>query len=584
MTIYKKIDFLLSKNQKKQLLYLFTLLIISIFFELMGIGVMLPAFTLLLNPASHQDSVLLHKVTKFLGNPSQLQLVVFGMLSIVFIYLIKGVFLFYTSWKQSNFISQLSYGIGSKLFHGYINQPYNFFLKRNSSELLRNIQMEVHQFQSIILAIVIFLSEISVIASVLIFLIIIQPIGAISIGIFLSIFILIFHYFSKNRLLEWGEKRQIYDGKIALNLMQSFGAIKDIKILGRQHYFLEDFDLNNNARSKINSKQLTLQNIPRLYLEFIAIVGLAGLVLLLIYFGNSVDVVLPIIGVFAAAAFRLIPSANRIMGSIQNIRYAIPVVSLLYEELNNFTNIIIEKKSKENIIFREISINNLYFIYQGKEHNALNNINLSIKRGETIGFIGPSGSGKSTLIDILLGLLTPSSGSINIDNKNIETNLLGWQSQIGYVPQSIYLIDDTLRNNIALGIPAHLIDEQSINNAIKSAHLSEYISSLSDGLDTKVGERGVRLSGGQRQRIGIARSLYHNPSILVLDEATSSLDNETESEIMKSINAMHGTRTIIIVAHRLSTVSQCDKIFKMKSGSIIASGIPNEILNFNNKE
>jgi ABC-type multidrug transport system fused ATPase/permease subunit len=579
MTLYKKINFLLTKSQKKQLLFLFVLLIISIFFELMGIGIMLPAFTLLLNPSKHHDSILIQKITHFLGNPSQIKLVVIGMLSIVFIYFIKGVFLLYTSWKQSNFISQLSYGIGSKLFHGYINQPYNFFLKRNSSELLRNIQMEVHQFQSIILAIVIFLSEFSVIASILIFLLIIQPIGAISIGLFLSIFILIFHQFSKKRLLDWGAQRQIYDSKIALNLMQSFGAIKDIKILGRQHYFLDDFDINNNARSKINSKQLTLQNIPRLYLEFIAIVGLSGLVLLLIYFGNSVDVVLPIIGVFAAAAFRLIPSANRIMGSIQNIRYAIPVVSLLYEELNNFSDFEISKKQIANFNFKEIIISDLNFIYQDKDHNALNYINLSIKKGETVGFIGPSGSGKSTLIDILLGLLTPTSGCIKIDDHNINSNLISWQSQIGYVPQSIYLIDDTLRNNIALGIPPHLIDENSINNAIKSAHLSDFVLSLSEGLNTKVGERGVRLSGGQRQRIGIARSLYHNPSILVLDEATSSLDNETESDIMKSINAMHGTRTIIIVAHRLSTVSQCDKIFKMKSGTILKSGSPNEILN-----
>jgi ABC-type multidrug transport system fused ATPase/permease subunit len=579
MTLYKKINFLLTKSQKKQLIFLFVLLIISIFFELMGIGIMLPAFTLLLNPSKHHDSILIQKTTHFLGNPSQIKLVVIGMLSIVFIYFIKGVFLLYTSWKQSNFISQLSYGIGSKLFHGYINQPYNFFLKRNSSELLRNIQMEVHQFQSIILAIVIFLSEFSVIVSILIFLLIIQPIGAISIGLFLSIFILIFHQFSKKRLLDWGAQRQIYDSKIALNLMQSFGAIKDIKILGRQHYFLDDFDINNNARSKINSKQLTLQNIPRLYLEFIAIVGLSGLVLLLIYFGNSVDVVLPIIGVFAAAAFRLIPSANRIMGSIQNIRYAIPVVSLLYEELNNFSDFEISKKQIANFNFKEIIISDLNFIYQDKDHNALNYINLSIKKGETVGFIGPSGSGKSTLIDILLGLLTPTSGCIKIDDHNIHSNLISWQSQIGYVPQSIYLIDDTLRNNIALGIPPHLIDENSINNAIKSAHLSDFVLTLSEGLNTKVGERGVRLSGGQRQRIGIARSLYHNPSILVLDEATSSLDNETESEIMKSINAMHGTRTIIIVAHRLSTVSQCDKIFKMKSGTILKSGSPNEILN-----
>ena len=581
MKLLQKFDFLLTLSQKRQLIFLFFLLIVSIVFELLGIGVMLPAFSFLFNNNLTEENPFLSKIIILLGSPSQNSLVLIGMLSIVIIYLFKGIFLLFTTWKQSDFVSKISYGISSRLYYCYLSQPYQFFVNRNSSDLLRNIQMEVHQFQSVILAVVIFFSELAVIISIVIFLVFLEPIGAISISLFLTFFILLFHQISKTKLLKWGEKRQYYDSKIGLTLLQSLAAIKDLKILNREDFFLQNFDLNNSERLKLNTKQLTLQNIPRLYLEFVSVLGLAGLVFVLIYMGNSLGSVLPKLTVFAAGAFRIIPSANRIMGSIQNIRFAEPVVTLLYNELNlsgdNKINYLINSNSK----FRfksDIIFENICFTYPSKNVKALKDFSFKIRRGQTIGIVGQSGSGKSTLADIILGLFNPDSGKILVDGFDIKNSLNKWQNLIGYVPQTIYLIDDSLKNNIALGVNEHDINEELILKSIVSSQLLEFVSSLPDGLNTNVGDRGVKLSGGQRQRIGIARALYNNPDILILDEATSALDSLTEDGVMDSIYELNGERTILIIAHRLSTLKHCDKIIELRNGKILKIGIPTDFI------
>jgi ATP-binding cassette, subfamily B, bacterial PglK len=581
MKLLQKFDFLLTLSQKRQLIFLFFLLIVSIVFELLGIGVMLPAFSFLFNNNLTEENPLLSKIIILFGSPSQNSLVLMGMLSIVIIYLFKGIFLLFTTWKQSDFVSKISYGISSRLYHSYLSQPYQFFVNRNSSDLLRNIQMEVHQFQSVILAVVILFSELAVIISIVIFLVFLEPIGAISISLFLTFFILLFHQISKTKLLKWGEKRQYYDSKIGLTLLQSLAAIKDLKILNREDFFLQNFDLNNSERLKLNTKQLTLQNIPRLYLEFVSVLGLAGLVFVLIYMGNSLGSVLPKLTVFAAGAFRIIPSANRIMGSIQNIRFAEPVVTLLHNELNlsgnNKINYLINSNSK----FRfksDIIFENICFTYPSKNVKALKDFSFKIRRGQTIGIVGQSGSGKSTLADIILGLFNPDSGKILVDGFDIKNSLNEWQNLIGYVPQTIYLIDDSLKNNIALGVNEHDINEELILKSIVSSQLLEFVSSLPDGLNTNVGDRGVKLSGGQRQRIGIARALYNNPDILILDEATSALDSLTEDGVMDSIYELNGERTILIIAHRLSTLKHCDKIIELRNGKILKIGIPTDFI------
>ena len=318
---------------------------------------------------------------------------------------------------------------------------------------------------------------------------------------------------------------------------------------------------------EINRKYSMIQMVPRLWLEVLTIIGLALLVIVMISTGSEVSSLLPTLGLFAATAFRIIPSIGRIMASFQTIAYSTPLIRTLNEDLQvkNFDN----SEVGESINFgSSICFEKVFFQYSTAHKPSLESVTLQIDKGEAVGIVGPSGAGKSTLIDIFLGLLSPSSGAVLVDGRNITENRRSWQNQVGYVPQSIYLLDDTLRRNVALGIALENIDETAIVKAIRAAQLEEFVTSLPNGLDTVVGERGVRLSGGQRQRIGIARALYSNPPILVLDEATSSLDTETEKGVMDAVKELQGLKTVVIVAHRLSTVSYCSKIFNIEDARL----------------
>ena len=292
------------------------------------------------------------------------------------------------------------------------------------------------------------------------------------------------------------------------------------------------------------------------------------------------DTFLPILGLFSAAAFRLLPSVNRLIGAFQGLRYSVPVINLLFNEFRLFDSLPSQKNIKHALHFQSVvSLDHVDYQYDSAHTLALNNISLRIPVGASVGLVGPSGGGKSTLVDIILGLLPPTQGHVKVDGFDIQTNLRGWQDQIGYVPQSIYLTDDTLRRNVAFGLSDDMIDEVAVTKAIRLAQLDDFVKSLPDGVNTVVGERGVRLSGGQRQRIGIARALYHDPAVLVLDEATSALDTATEQGVMEAINALHGTKTLIIVAHRLSTVAQCDRLYRIEQGKIVAEGSFEQVTN-----
>jgi ABC-type multidrug transport system fused ATPase/permease subunit len=282
--------------------------------------------------------------------------------------------------------------------------------------------------------------------------------------------------------------------------------------------------------------------------------------------------IMPTLGLFSVAAFRLMPSVNRVLGAVQSIRFALPAITTLHEELSLTAPEPVRKDA--TVVFEtQIELAGVSFRYPGATTPALENLSIRIRKGESVGFVGPSGSGKSTLVDVVLGLLTPSVGQVNVDGHDIQDDLRGWQDQIGYVPQSIYLTDDTLRRNVAFGLAPEQINNTAVERAIKAAQLDEFVATLSEGWETVVGERGVRLSGGQRQRIGIARALYHDPAVLVLDEATSALDGDTERGVMRAITALQGQKTILIVAHRLSTVEHCDRLYHLELGQIVGGDI-----------
>jgi ABC-type multidrug transport system fused ATPase/permease subunit len=579
MTFFQKLRYLLSTSQKKQLAFLGVLLLIGMLFEMLGLGILIPALGLMLNSDVGKEYPALKPYLEFLGNPTQMQLVIGGMVFLVIVYLIKAGFLAFLSWRQSKFSSELGAELSRRLFNGYLHQSYAFHLERNSAQLLRNIQTEINLFNSVTQAAIALTTEISLLVAVAFMLVFIEPLGASVVITFLALSALIFHRITKNYLLNWGKKRQVNDGFMNQHLLQGLGGVKDVKLLGRENKFVAEYSTHNIARSKILAKQIALMQMPRLYLELLAVVGLAGLVTLMVVQHKSLALLLPTLGIFVASAFRMIPSVNRIMGAVQQIRYAQPVVDLLYSEFKLIRAPVSIPQVYHKIEFADsILIRDVVFKYKSAATNALNGVTISISKGESVGFIGSSGSGKSSLIDVTLGLLTPSNGNILVDGTDINTNLRGWQDEIGYVPQTIYLTDDTLRHNVAFGIPDEEIDEDALRKAIKAAQLDEFVKSLPDGMETFVGERGVRLSGGQRQRIGIARALYHDPPILVLDEATSALDTETENGVMEAVNALHGDKTLLIVAHRLSTVANCDKLYRLDKGLIIEEGIPDKIL------
>lgn len=581
MTLLKKINYLLTYNQKRQLIFLAGLLLIGILFEMLGLGILIPALGIMLKSDIGKEYPVLQPFLEYLGNPTQVQLVVIGMLTLVFIYIIKAVFLIFLSWKQSQFSSELSADLSSKLFLGYLQQPYSFHLERNSAELLRNIQGEVALFSFISQSIISLTIEISIVIGVVAMLIIVEPVGAVVTTAFLAMAAYMYHIFTKKKVLAWGVSRQFHSGLANQHLMQGLGGVKDVKLTGRDKYFLEQFNVHNKANAKIQTRVSAVGLIPRTYLELLAVMGLAVLILFMSIRGKSFELLLPILGVFAAAAFRVIPSANRIMTALQGIRYARPVVDMLYSEFSLIRNSQMSLSSANQIVFTdEMSINNITYNYPNSDIKVLDNVSLKIKKGESIAFIGPSGSGKSTLVDIILGLLVPISGDIYIDGTEIHNNIRSWQNQLGYVPQSIYLTDDSLRNNIAFGIAAHEINDIQVSKAIQAAQLDEFIETLPEGLETFVGERGVRLSGGQKQRIGIARALYHNPQVMIFDEATSALDGETETGVMEAISALKGIKTVIIIAHRLTTVLNCDRIYCLEKGKLIKVGTPQDVLNF----
>lgn len=581
-TLISRLRYLLSAHQKKQLWILSILLFIGILFEMAGLGILIPALTLMLNSDIGSKYPSLQPYLDKLGNPTQIQLVLWGMSFLVFVYLVKAIFLVFLSWRQSKFSAELTADLSRRLFLGYLKQPYSFHLQRNSAELLRNIQSEIIQFSNVSQATISLAIELSMVVGVASTLIIMEPLGALVVTSFLAISAFAFHRVTKSKLLRWGQRRQYHAGLINQHLLQGLGGVKDVKLLGREDYFLNEFNRHNVENAKIQSRVTTLGLVPRSYLELLAVIGLAGLVILMVFQNSPLELLLPTLGVFVAAAFRMLPSVNRIMSAMQSIRFVQPVVEVLYKEFQlirfNEEN---EQKTERMDFKKEIRIKNLVFQYPNTTSKAINNVSLNIMKGESVGFIGPSGSGKSTLVDVILGLLTPDNGEILVDEKNIQEGFRNWQDQIGYVPQSIYLTDDTLRCNVAFGISADQIDDSAVERAIRAAQLNEFVNDLPDGLETFVGERGIRLSGGQRQRIGIARALYHEPEVLVLDEATSALDSATEREVMQAVNALHGTKTLIIVAHRLSTVENCDRLYKLEKGKIAEEGTPGNVLKIN---
>ena len=572
----KKIFFLLSEKERKNLLILTLLLFFGMILEVFGLGILIPLISLLLDPESLSNNSFLIILRPLFSEFSDQNFYIIFILLIISLLITKIFFLLFLTFKQNIFLSNLTASLSKNLFQSYLSQPYNFHLERNAAELIKNIQIEIGVFSSYLLSLVTILIEGGILISVILTLIYIEPIGAISIGLFFGLFSSIFFQFTKRKLLIWGNLRQEIDIQLSKISLEGIGSVKDLLILGRTDFFINAFSSNSQKKARITANNGTVSQMPRYFLELITILGLMGFIVIMLYRDENKISLISTLGVFVAATFRMIPSLTRILASFQNFKFNHPSVEIIYNEIKSAKKINSSPKFDTNFFdFKsKIELKNIFFNYS-EDKLILKNINLTIHKGDSIGIIGESGSGKSTLIDMILGLHIPSKGEFKIDGIDSLKVLSKWRKSIGYVSQSIYLTDDSIKNNIALGIPDKEINYKKINDVIDQVQLRTFINLTKDGINSKVGERGMQLSGGQLQRIGIARALYNDPKVLVLDEATSSLDQQTETEVLESINNFKDQKTVIMIAHRLSTLRNCDYIYKIEDGKISKTEILN---------
>ena len=559
---------ILETKQRFKSIIFFGLVSFSIILELLGIGMVFPIIGLIIN--ENFLSTLPFLKDTFLIDIKHETLISISLLSLFLIFLVKNLFMLFFYWWQNSFTTNTSVNLARKLFKKYLYQDYIFHTNNHSGTLIRNIETEVFFFQVILLRLILLLSEILILTSICVLLLIIDLKSSIVALIFFLFFLGIFSYFAKNTLKKWSILRQKYTEKKNKHLLEGLNSIKEIKIYRKEDIFIDQFSKHNLLNANIFKKHEVLTSSPRLFIE-VCSVGVLVLVLYILSRGSYIEEqLLSTVAIFAASAFRMLPSLNRIINSLQNIKLSSSSIPILLKELSLKT---IEKINDKSVKYEtnknfNINIRDLSFSYKQDKSFVLKNLNLQINKGQCIGIVGESGSGKSTLVDIILGLFLPTEGGVYLNDKSIFLNLNEWRKNIGYVPQQSILIDDTIKKNIAFGVADEDIDINKILNCLKEVQLSKFVNNLDFGLDTFVGEKGIKISGGQRQRIAIARALYNNPNILIFDEATSSLDKKTEEKIMESIYKFKKNRTLVIVSHRITSLNDCDNIYEIQGGKI----------------
>ena len=537
--------------------------------ETIGIGLIIPFMQALITEGVNKDIAEFLNIFKIFPK-SKSNLILILILILATAYTFKASFLTYFSYIQTKLLVDLKVSLSDKLYSIYLNKPYSFHLNNNSSKLIRNVN-EIDIVVYVIRTLILLVNEIVIFLGISIFIVLYEPVGSLTVILFLGSIGYLFFKTVQTRAKAWGETRQIHAGLSLKYLQEGFGSIKDIKILQRSDELIKNFTSNNKIINLSEFKKDFIDSLPRLWLEWLVVIGFFLLIFVLTFQGKELFYIVPLLGLFAAAAYRIMPSLTRIMNAIQGLIYNHTVVDTVYREFNvkNLqSNINKIKKSKEIFLDKEINLKNINFKYSDTAPFILKDISMSIKKGTTVGLIGESGIGKTTLINMILGLVEPSTGKVEIDGVNIFENVESWQKNIGYVPQNVYLSDDTIKKNIAFALPDNKIDYNAVKKAATNAQLDNLIANSTNGLDTKVGEFGDRISGGQRQRIAIARALYKDPKILILDECTNSLDLETEKQIINEVNFLKGKKTIIMITHRLSTLENCDQIYKIDKGGL----------------
>ncbi len=571
MKLIKRVIAILTERQRKLLIIMLLMMLIGAGLETAGTSLLIPFITIAMEP----DSVFQNEYLKYFYDLLHLTSVngFLVMLSIVLsaVFILKNIYLYFMYYAQYRFIYNGQFNTSRGLFKDYVRRPYEFYLDASTPVVMRHIMSDVNGSYNLLLTFLQLFTELFIFAALLVLALVYSPAMTLVMCAVLGIILLANKMILGPTLRRFGHEVQTNSALTTKWIMQAVNGMKETKVLNKERYFVEQYEKSADRLNAIQKRQNSMQNIPRLMIETVCMCGILLVMAVFLSIGNNLNEMITQLGVLAVVAIKLMPSANKLSTYINNIAYYEPSLTAVEDiiirshQKDVDTDILFLKKEIEPMGFsKEVKLENITYRYPNTEVNILENASVSIPIGKSIGFIGPSGAGKSTTVDILLGLLEPQGGRVTVDGVDIRSNLPGWYARIGYVPQMIFMLDDTIRNNVAYGVDEKDIDEEQVWYALREAQMDEFVRGLPDGLDTSIGERGVRISGGQRQRLGIARALYTEPEIMIFDEATSALDNDTESAIMEAIERLHGKKTLVIIAHRLTTIEKCDAVYRVE--------------------
>lgn len=572
--VWNKILYILTSKQKRLSILVFVMILIGAVLETLGVSIIIPLVQAMVSTEELMRNEMIMKLTEKMNitTGNQLILVISGC--VIIIYILKNLYLVCLSIVRVNYASHIRRELSLRIMKSYMKRNYAYFINMKTADLIRGVGYDCSGVYEVIFQAFRMLTEAITVACICIFIIYTDVVMACGVILILGISLLCLFSVFRKRMRRLGDESRACASESNRFLFEAFQGIKDVFVFKGRQYYVDHYGKYYGRQQQIEANKTVAAESPAYFIEAISISCLIVVVCLKLLTGTDASTFIPQLAAFAVAAFRILPSIGRISSSFNQFVFMCPTVTAVYDNLKEF-----EKYESKGIglemneditavipFSNEIRIKDLYWKYDNSDKMVLENLNLTIHKGTAIGLIGQSGAGKSTLADILLGLLVPQGGSIEIDGVNVLENLERWRNTISYVPQSVFLRDDTVRNNIAFGIAESEIDDQKVERAMKQAQLESVVSELPEGVNTYIGERGIRFSGGQRQRVAIARALYNDPEILVLDEATAALDNETETAVMEAIDALHGQKTLIIVAHRLSTIRKCDRIYEIVDG------------------
>ena len=580
VSMLKKIRYIFDRKQKIQIVILGIMIFIGGFLETLGVGAMMPVVTALITPGILMDYIerydFLQKICGALHIDSVGEVAIALLISLMIIYVIKNLFILFMTYKQNDFISQNRNRMISRVLGEFLNRPYEQYLGADIPTVFRITDNDIPHMFSLVLSALQLASEVVVSCLIFIMMLIMDAKMTLFVVVLFGVMTLFIVKVFKPKLNRIGVKNQSIQSRIAKWRLQAIYGLKDVKVLNREEFFVRNYYKSGKIGADVATTYAVMNNIPRLMIETVFIVGVLGFIAIYINGGGDMGAIANTLVAFGVAAIRVLPSVNRINTYITQISYTQPSLDFVYQNLQEGMKtdaMLKERKAnsqREKLkLENQIELKHITFQYPDGDKNIFTDAHMIVPKGKSVGIIGTSGAGKSTIVDILLGLLHAQEGEITCDGVDIFKNYESWLAQIGYIPQAIYLVDESIRENIAFGIDEKDIDEKRIWEVLEEAQLKEFVEGLPNGLDTTIGDRGVRLSGGQRQRIGIARALYHDPEILVFDEATSALDNDTEAAVMEAVNSFHGKKTMIIIAHRLNTIEKCDIIYRVDNEKLI---------------